>query len=187
MRSELRSVFFKTNSIGEHVCCRLLSENNNDLVVGIAYRSDNLGLNMDTNESARQLIRELQPHNFLLMGDFNYPDIDWENYEGGGPNSRMFLECLEDGFLTQHIKEPTRGQACLDLIISKEPDLVEEIEIQGNFASSDHNLIKFQIVGPDLKTESKKRSFDYSRVCMDTVRKEVGKISWNLQAGVIEL
>ena len=76
VRSELRSVFFKTNSIGEHVCCRLLSENNNDLVVGIAYRSDNLGLNMDTNESARQLIRELQPHKFLLMGDLNYPDID---------------------------------------------------------------------------------------------------------------
>ena len=91
VRSELRSVFFKSNSIGEHVCCRLLSENNNDLVVGIAYRSDNLGLNMDTNESARQLIRELQPHNFLLMGDFNYPDIDWENNEGGDLTRGCFL------------------------------------------------------------------------------------------------
>lgn len=76
VKSELRSVTFKTISIGEHVCCRILVENNNDLIVGIVYRSDNHGLNMDTNESARQLIRELQPHKFLLMGDLNYPDID---------------------------------------------------------------------------------------------------------------
>ena len=185
VKSELRSVTFKTISIGEHVCCRILVENNNDLIVGIVYRSDNHGLNMDTNESARQLIRELQPHNFLLMGDFNYPDIDWVNNDGVRPNSRMFLECLEDGFLTQHIKEPTRGQACLDLIISKELDLVEEIEVQGQFASSD--LIKFQIVVSELKTISKKRSFDYTRACMNTVREEVGKIPWKLQAGAIEL
>ena len=70
----------------------------------------------------------------------------------------------------------------MDLIISKEPDLVE----RGRFASSDHNLIKFQIVVSEFKTISRKRSFDYTKVCMDTVREEVGKIPWKLQAGVIE-
>ena len=75
----------------------------------------------------------------------------------------------------------------MDLIISKEPDLVEEIEVQGQFASSDHSLIKFQIVVSELKTINKKRSFDYTRACMNDVREEVGKIPWKLQAGAIEL
>ena len=112
VKSELRSVSFNANSTGEYVCCRILGENNNDLVVGVVYRSDNHGLNMDANESVRHLIRELQPQILLLMGDFNYPDIDWENNDGVGSNSRMFVECLENGFLTQHIKKPRRGQAC---------------------------------------------------------------------------
>ena len=75
----------------------------------------------------------------------------------------------------------------MDLIISKEPDLVEEIEVLGQFASSDHSLIKFQIVVSEMKTISKKRSFDYTRACMNAVREEVGKIPWKLQAGAIEL
>ena len=38
-----------------------------------------------------------------------------------------------------------------------------------------------------MKNISRKRFFDYTKVCMDTAREEVGKIPWNLQAGVIEL
>ena len=69
------------------------------------------------------------------------------------------------------------------MIISKEPELVEEVEIQGHFASSDHNLIKFQIIVSELKTISKKRSFDYTKVCMDIVREEVGKFCGNCKWG----
>ena len=184
VKSVLRSVYFKTNSEGEHVCCRLLLENDNELVIGVAYRSDNVQrLQRDTNESARQLIRELQSRNFLIMGDFNYPDIDWDTNEGESPNAKMFLECLEDGFLTQHVREPTRGTACLDLVISKDPDLVEDIEIQSRFASSDHNLIKFSIVAPEERIESKRPSLDYARVNFDALREEVGRVQWGLQGG----
>ena len=104
---------FKTNSIGEHVCCRLLLENNNDLVVGVVYRSDNHGLNMDTNEAARQLIRVTAK--FFTYGRFTYPDIDWENNDGVGPNSRMFLECLEDGFFYATRQRTYTGSGVLGL------------------------------------------------------------------------
>ena len=107
------------------------------------------------------------------MGDYNYPDIDWDDNVGTTTNSRAFLECLEEGFLTQHVREPTRGEACLDLVISRDPDLVMDVEVIGNFANSDHSLIKYTILAPHAETVSKKQFMNYSRADFDAIRKEV--------------
>ena len=48
----------------------------------------------------------------LIMGDFNYPDIDWTTYSTDQPPSSgtsRFLETVDDGFYTQHVNSPTRG------------------------------------------------------------------------------
>ena len=47
----------------------------------------------------------------LLMGDFNYPGVDWlrGDYRGVSPEGAMSVECLEDNFYEQYVKEPTRG------------------------------------------------------------------------------
>ena len=42
------------------------------------------------------------------MGDTNYPDMDWEDNVGTTINPRDFLECMDEGYLTQHVREPTR-------------------------------------------------------------------------------
>jgi hypothetical protein len=40
------------------------------------------------------------------MGDFNYPDIDWENWNTKGDNTNSheykFVETIQDNFLYQH-------------------------------------------------------------------------------------
>jgi len=153
----------------------------------VNYRSDNiLRLNVDTHEISRQLIKELQAKNFVLMGDYNYPDIDWEDNVGTTMNSREFLECLEEGFLTQHVRELTRGAACLDLVISRDPDLVMDVEVIGNFANSDHSLIKYKILAPHAETVSKKQLLNYSKADFDAIRKEVKETRWNLQGSASE-
>jgi len=42
------------------------------------------------------------------MGDFNLPDICWKYNTAERKQSRRFLECVEDNFLTQLVSEPTR-------------------------------------------------------------------------------
>ena len=63
----------------------------------------------------RVLIREAVSKTYshvLLMGDFNYPDIDWFNWttKSDKPESQefKFIECIRDSFLYQHITKPTR-------------------------------------------------------------------------------
>ena len=46
------------------------------------------------------------------MGDFNYPDIDWDTWNSKGDTTDSieykFVEYLQDNFLYQHITKPTR-------------------------------------------------------------------------------
>ena len=53
------------------------------------------------------------------MGDFNFPDICWEYSTAQKKKSRRFLECIEDNFLMQLVREPTRGTAPLDMLFTE--------------------------------------------------------------------
>ena len=52
----------------------------------------------------------------VFFGDFNLPDACWKYNAAERKQSRRFLECVEDHFLTQLVSEPTREGAPLDLL-----------------------------------------------------------------------
>ena len=69
------------------------------LLVGCIYRSDN-GTE-ENNNNLRSLIREAASKTYLhilLMGDFNYPNIDWNNWTTKLENTESqefkFIECI---------------------------------------------------------------------------------------------
>jgi len=49
----------------------------------------------------------------------------------------------------QYVDVPTREGNILDLVISNEISMVEEIKLLEHFSTSDHNIVEFQLV---LKT-----------------------------------
>ena len=81
---------------------------------------------------------------------------------------------------------PTRGSACLDLIISKDPDLVKDVEVIGQFVNSDHRLIKFKIVASQPEAINKRQLINHSRADFTKIRNEVGVLQWNLQGDAEE-
>jgi len=56
-----------------------------------------------------------------------------------------FINTVEDCFLTQHVLCPTRGDTILDLVFSREPELVSDLEVINNLGDGDHNMILFTI------------------------------------------
>jgi hypothetical protein len=65
---------------------------------------------MEHHNQLRKLIQEASNKHFshiLIMGDFNYPNIDWENCNSNGDSTESieytFIENLQDSFLFQHI------------------------------------------------------------------------------------
>jgi len=74
VKDNLNAVEHHTESnYGEHVWCKI-----DDLVIGLCYRSDNVSVVGQNNESQlRQVLKEVCDRNVLVFGDFNYPGIDW--------------------------------------------------------------------------------------------------------------
>ena len=80
------------------------------------------------------------------MGDFNH-HIDWIQ-QGERRRDSIFLDFVNDKFLFQHVEESTRGNKIpyindIDLIISSEDNVVNDLRIGEYFCKSDHIIIRF--------------------------------------------
>ncbi|KAK4826063.1 hypothetical protein QYF61_005022 [Mycteria americana] len=68
-----------------------------------------------------QLAEVSQSLALVLMGDFNVPDVCWKHSTAERKQSRRFLECVEDNFLTQLGSDP--GEVpCLTCCLQTEKD-----------------------------------------------------------------
>ena len=120
--------------INEAVWCTIQLRNNDKMLVGVVYRSPNSSF--DNSTKIINLIPNLSEYvgysYCLLMGDFNFPNINWSTMsspEGDQSLSTCFLNACKDGFLTQHVTKPTRhrhGQnpSLLDLVFTSDPHIV---------------------------------------------------------------
>ena len=90
----------------------------------------------------------------LIMGDFNYPQIDWLNWtssECSDHPSMKFIETIRDYFLFQHILTPTRCRQnqqpnTLDLSFTNEEQFIQQVEVSHSLGLSDHCIISFDFV-----------------------------------------
>ena len=87
------------------------------------------------------------------MGDFNHGHIQWKSLEYRGED-QQFLVLIQESFLAQHVLEPTRGENVLDIVLSSQKELVDNVKIHEPLGNSDHNQIHFDI---NVKSESKNK------------------------------
>ena len=86
---------------------------------------------------------------FVLLGDFNLPDISWSSLSGTSINSNFFCDFVFQYNLFQMIESPTHIQGnVLALILTNDLELVTDLVIlphQSQVISSDHLMITFSI------------------------------------------
>jgi len=170
------------NQFPEQVWCRVKCSDNRELFVGVCYRtpSENVyGHGM--HDEVRKLITEISNRNFVLFGDFNYRGVDWALNccdSSATVDAKLFLECVNDSFVTQHVGFLTTDKSILDLVFSKEPDLVCNVQELGNFGSSDHKLIVCNLDTHAGAVSERKTRFDYNRMDINGLRDELRLISW---------
>ncbi len=106
-------------------------------------------------ECLRRLLKEKDK--ILIIGDFNCKEVSWESWSAEGSEASsgskvselgMVLELVTVNFLTQWMKENTRFRGYdepsrLDLIITRESDIVEEMNYKSCIGKSTHILIDY--------------------------------------------
>jgi len=96
-----------------------------DIAVGVYYRPPDQEEEVD-EAFYRQLQAASLSQALVLTGDFNHPDISWEDHTARQAQSRRFLQSIDDNFLMQVVEEPTRKGALLDLVLTNKEGLVED-------------------------------------------------------------
>ncbi|KAK4823930.1 hypothetical protein QYF61_008316 [Mycteria americana] len=97
--------------------------NKADIMVGVCYRPPKQG--EEAGEIFYKQLGEVsQSLVLVLVGDFNLPDVCWKYNTAERKQSRRFLECVADNFLTQLVREPTREGTMLDLLFANREGLV---------------------------------------------------------------
>ena len=105
---------------------------------GVCYRLPNQDEEKD-KAFCEQLAEVAQLPALILIGDFNFSDICWKYNTAQRKQSKSFLVCVEDGFLTQLVREPTRGCALLDLLFSgsNSGGLMGDVKVRDCLGQSD--------------------------------------------------
>ena len=122
----------------EAVWCKIVS-GNSKLTIGLIYRSPNI--NEADNIKIQNAIKEVSKGECIIMGDFNHGHIQWKSLESTGGDDQQFLFLIQESFLTQHVLEPTRGENVLDIVLSSQKELVDNVKIHETLGNSDHNQI----------------------------------------------
>ena len=122
----------------------------------------------------------LSANEFILLGDFNLPEIDWLNTRALRQFDvyTLFMDIVQDSFLTQLVKEPTRESNILDLVLTTSPDSITDLSIGESF--SDHNSINFSLSGkPYVQRKSQRLFYCYDKADWDHLRSLLSYIPWD--------
>jgi len=112
------------------------------------------------------------------VGDFNHPDIFWEDHTVRHMQSRRFLHRIDDNFLMQVAEEPTRRDMLLDLVLSNKEGLVEDVKAGGSLSCSDHEMVNFRILCRGSRAIRKIKTLDFRRANFGLFKELLGGIPW---------
>ena len=127
-----------------------------ELLIGVCYRST--ASDQANNDQLLHLLEEATTlagkSHVLIMGDFNYPEINFGAFEVHGPynsEAARFFDATQDLFLHQHVQDYTRfrmGQnpSLLDYIFTDEENQIDNLTYQAPVGKSDHCCLQFDYI-----------------------------------------
>ena len=137
LQSECEDLWVKLDLVG-----------NKPLVIGAYYKP----LEGDENsftEFSKSLEKVTKKYtNIWVAGDLNLPKMDWDTSSPSPdckhPNFyRQIIETFNDANLTQMVNLPTRDNNILDLFLTTNPTLVNQVSILPGI--SDHNIVETKV------------------------------------------
>ena len=191
VKSELRPSLCEDikSEYSEKVFIECKFENGDNLLIGLIYRSNDDPkadfYAMKLNELFELVSRKKATHK-LILGDFNYPQIDWSSETSRVDDNHIatkFLKTTKDNFYTQHQKAPTRhrkGQKSntLDLVFTNSEELITDLKTEAPLGKSDHVCLVMEL--SISKIEEKVTPFrNYRKTDENKLKEEIRKHDWD--------
>ena len=113
----------------ETLWCKIRTISGDTMLLGVCYHSTSA--NAESEQALHSLLSRAHGYGnpMLVVGDFNHNTIDWHTLQAGAQGA-YFLELTQDLFLTQHVLQPTRMDNTLDLVLSSEATMVDNLLVR---------------------------------------------------------
>ena len=155
---------------------------NKPLYSGSIYRAPNCAV--EPLECLDQTLSRLTAKSLpdiVLTGDFNLPDLVWDEEDGYSlkpspaydteVNTKL-LDIINDHSMFQHVKQPTRKGNILDLVLTTNPNLVENVQVVNGM--SDHDAVLVDItLKPSINRKQPRKVFLFKKGDIESARNDL--------------
>ena len=146
-----------------------------DVNIHVVYRSPNS--KKENDASLTNWVKSMRGNN-VMIGNFNFPDIDWVAGTAGS-RGREFFEATSEAFFDQHVMEATHNSGnLLDLILCNREEIIKMVTAEGKIGKSDHELISFELWIDEKRDKSQRKSLNYKRANFTEMRTSIKNIDW---------
>ena len=146
-----------------------------DVSIHVIYRSPNS--KKENDASLNEWIKRMHGTS-VMIGDFNFPDINWISGTTGN-KGREFYEAVEEAFFEQHVTEATHSSGnLLDLILCNSGEIIKMVTMEGKIGKSDHEIISFELWIDERRTRNQRKTLNYKRANFTQMRAELTSIDW---------
>jgi hypothetical protein len=181
-----------TTNQADTVWCELKLNAADKLLVGCLYRSPNA--TPEQNTTVNSQILQASRMNFshiIAVGDLNHPEIGWPgpkcNCKETHP-AAVFTNIVRETFMTQHVDQPThyRGSQAantLDLILTDDEDLVDNIEYEAPIGKSHHSVLRFDINCQNDNSIPPRETYLYNKGDYHSIKNHLSTVDWDHELG----
>ena len=183
IHDEIQTVRF-SDSVNELIITTLKHEN---LIIILLYRPpDEINNSTEKLNNITNMITDYikeKKEDILLIGDFNFPKINWESNRPAGRTSKekaqaeLLLGLMNENSMTQLVNEPTRLNNILDLVITNNTQMVHSVNCSPTIIS-DHKAVIVKIQKLD-KSITKKLSVEKDQCVLKNLNFYNSSIDWN--------
>jgi hypothetical protein len=160
----------------ESIWCRIIADKGSELIVDVCYRSPNAE-NWEIDELFNAIMEASSKH-VIIMGDFNYPGINWETMDSDS-NCSNFADLVQDCFMVQHVHEPTRQKNTLDLILTSEENMIEDVVVREHLGNSDHNIVTWKLVYKTEINRGDKQLYAFNKADYRGMNEFLQNVQWD--------
>ena len=132
----------------------------------------------------------------VLVGDWNFPDIDWADVEGrnhifpqdsNDDNDKdpgcqaLFLDFVRRSLLHQFVTSATRNDKILDLVLTNDPFVITNVFCDTSLSTSDHNTVCFNVLfgSHEAPYINNRVVFNYKLADWQSLTSALSAINWS--------
>lgn len=133
VKDSIKTEPFKFTSSSLELVGIVIKSLSNSFLVCVSYRPPNAGPEFLQEFSRFLKCADVSRYkDIIILGDFNYPSIHWLDGSGFSDitTDRGFTDILQEAGLFQLVNSPTRGQNILDLLLTTNEYLIDNILLQ---------------------------------------------------------